>query len=289
MGRRAVPAIGAMLCAASFAGGCGGDEESEPTPIRIEATQPAEGRQEFVAPESVDAGVVEIRFTNSSKVPREAQLIRLDDDHTLKQALETIAGGEEGSPIPDWLHAEGGIGQTAPGASATATVVLDEGSYHLIDTGNEGDGEGPSNFEQGAQATIEVSEGDDDAELPQPDATIEMNEYSFVTSGLKAGDNTFVLKNTGKELHHTIAAPIAEGATLADVRKFLQSEGGAQSGPPPLDFEKVVGTAVLDGGRDQIAELELQAGRYALLCFLTDRKGGPPHIAKGMIREIEVS
>lgn len=289
MGRRVVLALGALFVTGSLGGGCGGgDDESEPSTLAIEATQPAQGRQEFVVPESVEAGAVEIRLTNSSKVPREAQLIRLDDDHTLDEALEVIGSEEEDAQIPDWLHAEGGVGTTAPGAAGTATVVLDEGTYYLVDTasGNEDDAE--SNFKLGAQATIEVSEGDDDAELTEVAPSIEMNDYSFVTEGLKQGTNRFVLKNTGDELHHTLAFPITEGATLAKVREFLLSEG-APEGPPPLDFEGGVGTAVLDGGREQIAELEFQAGRYALICFITDRAGGPPHVAKGMLREIEIS
>ena len=45
---------------------------------------------------------------------------------------------------------------------------------------------------------------------------------------------------------------------------------------------------MLDGGREQIDELELVAGRYALVCFLTDRAGGPPHVAQGMVSELTI-
>ena len=34
--------------------------------------------------------------------------------------------------------------------------------------------------------------------------------------------------------------------------------------------------------------LELRQGRYALVCFLSDRKGGPPHVVKGMVTEVDV-
>ena len=33
---------------------------------------------------------------------------------------------------------------------------------------------------------------------------------------------------------------------------------------------------------------DLKPGKYALLCFISDRQGGPPHIAKGMITEATV-
>jgi hypothetical protein len=287
MKRRLLLMLAVPAAVAGLAAGCGGDDD-EPATLAIEATQPSADREAFVVPESVEAGLVEVRFTNSSKVPREMQLLRLDDDRTLDDALEVITS-EESGPIPDWLHAEGGIGTTAPGESASATLALSEGTYYLIDT-NEGEGENvPSNVEKGARATLKVSGGDDEAELPELDASIEMDDYSFVTSGLKPGRNRFVLSNTGEELHHTLAFPIREDATFAEVREFLQSEGEGAGGPPPLDFEQAVGTSVLDGGRDQIAELDFEAGRYALVCFITDRAGGPPHVAKGMLREIEIS
>jgi hypothetical protein len=39
----------------------------------------------------------------------------------------------------------------------------------------------------------------------------------------------------------------------------------------------------LDGGEEQLTEVDLKPGNYALMCFIPDRAGGPPHVAKGMI------
>ncbi len=40
---------------------------------------------------------------------------------------------------------------------------------------------------------------------------------------------------------------------------------------------------------EQVTDIELkQPGKYALICFIQDRKGGPPHVMKGMIKEVEV-
>lgn len=70
------------------------------------------------------------------------------------------------------------------------------------------------------------------------------------------------------------------------MRKAFRGAGGAE---PPLDFSNVAYTARIDGGTKQITELELaRKGKYALLCFVSDRKGGPPHVAKGMVAEITV-
>jgi hypothetical protein len=81
--------------------------------------------------------------------------------------------------------------------------------------------------------------------------------------------------------------PYRPGATLGAVRKAF---GRQQSGvEPPLDFEHTSYTARIGGGTKQITELDLdKPGKYALLCFVSDRKGGPPHVAQGMIAEATV-
>ena len=45
---------------------------------------------------------------------------------------------------------------------------------------------------------------------------------------------------------------------------------------------------MIDGGTKQVAQLELRKGKYALVCFIADRAGGPPHVAKGMLQEVAV-
>jgi len=111
-------------------------------------------------------------------------------------------------------------------------------------------------------------------------------DYRFAFKGLKAGKNQVRFQNTGKELHHALLFPYNKGATLADVKKFVAAEG--ESGPPPFDGEKGTGTAVIDGGIAQNVELDLRAGKYVALCFIPDREGGAPHVAKGMLGEVEV-
>jgi hypothetical protein len=68
------------------------------------------------------------------------------------------------------------------------------------------------------------------------------------------------------------------------VTTFLETE----EGEPPFDEAGNAGTAVIDGGRSQVVDLDLDSGSYALVCFVTDREGGEPHVAQGMITEAEV-
>ena len=273
------------LLAVLLAAGCGGDDEPAEAPavLAIEATEPGPGRYRLVVPESVEAGVVELRLRNSGRERHEVQLLRLDDDHTVEEALRVVSA--EDGKIPDWFHAAGGVGATAPGALARATVELEEGRYHLVDTGS---GEGERSFAQGgAVAALTVTEGDGSGELPEAAGEIEMQDYGFEATGLRPGVNTLTLRNTGNELHHTVVVPIAGDASIEAVREFLTSDE-PPSGRPPVDFRTATATAVLDGGLAQVAQLDLKAGRYAFVCFITDRAGGPPHVEKGMLAEVLV-
>lgn len=78
-----------------------------------------------------------------------------------------------------------------------------------------------------------------------------------------------------------------EGATIEEVIAAFASEEEPE-GPPPVDFAKSVGRSVIDADSAQDISLDLVAGRYAVVCFISDRKGGKPHAAKGMIEELAV-
>jgi hypothetical protein len=268
----------ALVAAALIASGCGGDDgekAAKPQKLSVGVTERGKDRAARLSvPTSVRAGVVTVQLTNTGKLPHSAGLIRLDGDHTPEEVLKLIK--REGGPIPAWIHAAGGVQEVRPGASGTATQRLIAGNYFVLD-----DAEGVTP----AVARFRVTDGEAGGDLPEAPAKIEAREYSFTASGLKPGENTIEFENLGRELHHVVAARIKPGATLADVRKAFQQE----EGEPPLDFESAGSTQVLDGGASQVAELNLpKPGKYALLCFVQDRKGGPPHVAKGMVTETTV-
>ena len=257
---------------------CGSDDDSSEgggaAPAKVALKISAAGKKSKIeAPKSLKPGLVEFSFENTDKKPHDAQLVRVDGNQSAKEIEKVIES--EGGPIPPWIHGAGGLGTVPPGKTGTATDLLEPGTHYVFDT------------EGGGYAKIDVSGEAASAELPTTPATIKTREYRFEPSGLKAGKNRLTFENVGKELHHVIAAPLRKGATLADVKKFAATEGEG-SGPPPLDFEKAVGTTVLDPGKKQVTELELQKGKYAFLCFISDRKGGPPHVAKGMVQEVEI-
>jgi hypothetical protein len=188
-------------------------------------------------------------------------------DHSLAEVLAVTQAAP--GPIPRWLRTAGGVGGTPPGETRSSTQALPEGRYYVIGSSGEG---------RPATASLEVEGGDPSGELPETGARIVAREYAFTATGLAAGRNRIVFENAGAEPHHVVAARLRPGKGLAEVRNFIRRE----SGPPPADFASAVTTAVLDGRTRQVTELDLKRGRYALLCFVQDRKGGPPHIARGM-------
>jgi hypothetical protein len=267
----------AVVTALALAGaGCGSDDDEE------SADQPAQPSRlaielsgsSFDIPKSVPGGVTRIEFTNSTKRPASAQLGYVDAGHTAQEGLEAAgAWAEQGKPLPGWAHTAGGTGRTEPGATATVTQDLPTGEYFVLNV----------------EAEEEVAEfftvqGAGEAKLPEPASRVDAFEYRFEASGLQAGANPVLVDNKGKEPHFLEAAPMLPGKTIADVKRFVMTEKGA----PPIDFEKSVSTPVIDGGLSQVVELDLDAGKYALLCFVPDRKGGPPHAVKGMISEATV-
>jgi hypothetical protein len=283
------------VSAGALVAGCGDDETaSEPAkPTAFNVTATAEGKKKALEfPATVKAGLVALTLTNSDKVPRSAQIIRVTGDQTVDDVLKVV--NAESTKIPSFMQDGGGASAVNPGATRTATQNLAPGRYVIWDDEGGDDEDAPGNDELGAKGEFEVTGEAVDAELPTMPATVTATDegtdgtdkkYSFEFKDLKAGANQVRFENTGEQLHHALFFPIIKDTTtIEDVEKAFASE----KGPPPIDFEKGVGTTVIDGGIAQNISLDLKAGRYAVLCFLSDRKGGKSHAEQGMLQELTV-
>ena len=271
--RRRVVTLSALALAALAVGACGDDEE--PEKVAIEAT--GSGQEvKFTVPAEVKAGATEIEFTNSTQRENDAQLIRIEGEYSEDEVIGELGKAIEGQPVQDWFKAGGGVGATKPGETKTVTQELEAGTYYVVGRGEP------------APPLPKITVSDDGGgELEEPDAKVTAQEYSFSGEGLKSGQQEVLLDNAGGQWHHFIAAPIAEGKTLEDVKAFAQEEGQPQ-GPPPIDEQSGFESTVLEGGTSQIVDVDLKPGKYAFLCFISDKQGGPPHVAKGMVSEVTV-
>jgi hypothetical protein len=145
-------------------------------------------------------------------------------------------------------------------------------------------------------ATPVTVAGDTGQALPTGGATVTAKEYTFDTTGLKAGQNTVLFQNTGpKEIHNVTVQEFPAGVNEAAAVKAIQAFASAQQDnkPPPAGtpVPKTVGEQVpFDPPLGGTFSVNLQAGRtYLLLCFVSDRTGGPPHaFGHGMIKALTV-
>lgn len=117
-----------------------------------------------------------------------------------------------------------------------------------------------------------------------PEITIKAAEYSFdAPEQIEAGLVKVNLVNDGQEPHHAQLVRLNDGVTLEQFQAALQE--GEAAVFPLIAF--VGGPGLVDPGLQSQVMLELTPGQYVLLCFVPGHDG-IPHLAKGMVRPIEV-
>ena len=269
--KRRASILGAMVFAAAALAACGDDSDDEQG-LGFSLTKSGV----VSGPSSAEAGRTEITLDNKGDSEGDLQLIRTEGDRSVAEVVSAFEDASNGKPFPDWFFGGGGVGATQAGKSATVTQVLQPGTYFAFNTETRPDEESISELEVTGDAGEETVEGD---------ATVTAGEYVFQSDGpLPAGKAEIVFDNGGAQPHHLLASKLIGDATAEDVEGFFKTEKGA----PPLEEKGSRATAVLEGGEAQLVNLNLEPGRYALYCFISDRQGGPPHALKGMVDEVEV-
>lgn len=275
---------------------CGGGDK---TSLKITESEPKANRYELKGVEKVKGGTVKVSLTNKGKVPHSVSLALVDGNHSQKAVTDALTKVITGmnQPLAPWLHPYGGVSGVKPGQTATATLVLPPGKYYALDTDMGQGDKAPPYFSQGAVKAFEAKGGKSTGTLPAAQQTVAIKDvpgdkFEFVNPPtLRSGRVSFALDNQSKkEFHHVVLAPLAPGKTLADARKFLATMG-RPSGPPPVNFDAAVGTEVIEHNRKLVTDLNIpQPGNYVMLCFVQDRDGkGPPHVLKGLLKEVKVT
>ncbi len=134
-------------------------------------------------------------------------------------------------------------------------------------------------------ASAETPETPDVAYAPPPPfVTVTASDFRFdAPSELPAGLTTFRLVNHGPSIHHLQLVKLGAGKTFNDLLMALKAGGPPpkwltmEGGPNPPELGDTASTTVL-----------LEAGNYAMLCFVPG-PDGIPHIAKGMVRPLTVT
>ena len=280
-----------MLVAALALSACGSKKKSSSGPtgasgasVNLSVTEAGKSAK-YTVPKTVKGGLATLTLTNKGKAPHSAQLARIEGDHSAQDALKVIAA--QSKKTPDWLRAEGGIGAVAPGQTANASLELDPGKYIVVDEGGPGSS-GPPGYSQ-----FTVS-GSTSGSLPGSPTTITASNpgkdrYRWDIAGrLKSGTQQVTFVSKGKDALHLIAAfRLNSNASMDQIKKALESE--AAKPPKFVDQSSFYSTAVLDGGKRQVAPLSLRSpGRWVLFCPITDREGGKEHFKEGLVKVVTV-
>lgn len=127
------------------------------------------------------------------------------------------------------------------------------------------------------------------ARAVDPDARrvdVTASEYTFdFPTELAAGPTSFVMTNAGNEVHFMVISQIAEGHTMAEALAFEgdPEEAGLVTG---VEFES--GIAATGGDDEEVISVDLPAGNWAMLCFVSG-PDGTPHAYSGMAVPFTVS
>jgi len=113
-----------------------------------------------------------------------------------------------------------------------------------------------------------------------PSYTIVAKDFSFdIPKGIHAGLNDIKLQNQGKEPHQAQLARLNDGVTMDQFMGAIQ-KGGPDAALPLVTLAG--GANTIDAGKQQEVVLDLKAGQYVMLCFVSGADG-MPHAAKGMM------
>jgi hypothetical protein len=103
---------------------------------------------------------------------------------------------------------------------------------------------------------------------------------------IPAGLTTLVLDNEGPTYHHVQLVRLAEGHTAADLQAAFAAMRPGD--PYPAWATDAGGVNTPDPGAQARATLMIEAGEYAVICFV-DTPDHVPHIAKGMMKGLTVT
>ena len=231
----------------------------------------------FEAPTSVAAGTVTLKLVNKGKELHHLAIAKLEQGHTIEDLQKAPPG-----PPPEWFKTVGGPNAPALGGSAQATVTLEPGNYVLM-CFIPSPTDGKSHFMKGMMKPLTVTGTSATPVEPKADVTMRLVDYGFdVTGQLTAGKRVIRVENDAEQVHEVFVAKLNPGKSAMDLAQWAEK----LEGPPPIGTAG--GVTPMEKGRYAYITLNLEPGRYALLCFAPDAKDGKPHIAHGMIREITV-
>jgi uncharacterized cupredoxin-like copper-binding protein len=232
----------------------------------------------FTGPDTIPAGLTELRLVNAGSELHHLQLVWLDEGRTATQLVAAIAGG----PPPDWADMIGGPNAIAPGTSAASIQELRPGHYAILCFIPSADG--VHHFAKGMHRDLWVTGTSVPAAEPRADVEIRLVDYAFVLSApLAVGRQMLEVQNAGPQTHEVELLRLLPGRSLPDWDRWVRQ---GMKGPAPAVL--IGGIAGLAPGRHAYFTAQIEPGKHVLICYVPDARDGKSHKAHGMVREIEV-
>jgi hypothetical protein len=239
----------------------------------------------FQAPDTIPAGLTEIRLVNQGPNLHHAQLVRLDQGKTYEDLMNAFKTLKPTDPPPAFMIPAGGPNPPNPSETAVIIEDLQPGNYALLCFVDIPDH--VPHVMKGMSKAITVvaaAAGAATATPPTADVTMQLVDYDFTTTpALTAGRHVIRIENTAQQPHEVFIAKLDSGKTIADVQKWMEK----MQGVPPA--HAMGGVAFIAPGSHVFMPVDLPAGNYMLICFVPDAKDGKPHFMHGMAKEIKVS
>lgn len=232
----------------------------------------------YTAPSQLPSGYVNIELINKASDMHAAHLIKLDDDYTSEQLINTYADSmRTGGERPKWMTHRGGL--IAEPGTRDITMFLKPGNYTWVCV--MGDEAAPhfAGFEH--QAVTVSGEIDENMKLEKPDVVIAMTDENFeIDKKMESGEQAVEIKNIGSKYHLAAISKLNQGATAADFTQWFMSPNG----PPPA--QGIIATSAIGPGLAARLNLNLEAGDYILFCMANAE--GKFHLFDGAIKTFTV-
>ena len=236
----------------------------------------------FTMPDTIAAGVTELRLVNEGKELHHAWIIRLDSAKTLRDVFAAMQSHE----TPAWAVHVGGPNAAVQGSSAI--LDLEPGRYAVVCFIPSPDGKPHIMKGMAKEVIVAPRRGPAAAReasppMPRPTTTMTLVDYGYqLSKPITGGRQVIRVVNGAEQPHEVFIGKLLPGKTAAD---FLAWERN-QQGPPPL--VPMGGTAGLSKGEENTIVIDFEPGEYALYCFVPDAHDGKPHVAHGMVAQVSV-
>lgn len=236
----------------------------------------------FSAPDTAVAGWTKIRLVNEGQEPHHIWLVRLDEGRTLADLMQAL--GDTTMVTPAWMHDVGGPQPIGQEGSGTAELMLEPGRHAIVCFIPSPDGQ-PHVAKGMVDELVVVPATGPVAMAPDSsDVVMTLTDYDFQFSApLVAGTRSIEVRNSAGQPHEVLFVRLNEGTTVQQCLGWIES----MEGPPPC----MPAGGVTGIGNDDTVRLtlDLEAGRYGLICFVPDAADSRPHFLHGMIKEVDVA